>query len=183
MGHQFLKRIVIERAMMKIRYLEPSDDRKAISRIYELSWKYAYAGIIPQDYLDQIPEGRWADKIVTPGWNTLVCIENGEYIGTSSFCRSRFEQYSESGEVISIYFLPEYMGKGYGYRLLSKVVNELKNQGFEEVFLWVLEDNHRARKFYEKFGFLCTGDYIEDSIGGKELREVRYIYRFNNEKE
>lgn len=53
----------------------------------------------------------------------------------SSFCRSRFEQYSESGEVISIYFLPEYMGKGYGYRLLSKVVNELKNQGFEEVFL------------------------------------------------
>lgn len=62
--------------------------------------------------------------------------------------------------------------KGYGYRLLSKVVNELKNQGFEEVFLWVLEDNHRARKFYEKFGFLCTGDYIEDSIGGKELREV-----------
>ena len=168
---------------MKIRYLEPSDDRKAISRIYELSWKYAYAGIIPQDYLDQIPEGRWADKIVTPGWNTLVCIENGEYIGTSSFCRSRFEQYSESGEVISIYFLPEYMGKGYGYRLLSKVVNELKNQGFEEVFLWVLEDNHRARKFYEKFGFLCTGDYIEDSIGGKELREVRYIYRFNNEKE
>ena len=71
----------------------------------------------------------------------------------------------------------------YGYRLLSKVVNELKNQGFEEVFLWVLEDNHRARKFYEKFGFLCTGDYIEDSIGGKELREVRYIYRFNNEKE
>ena len=57
MGHQFLKQIVIERAMMKIRYLVPSDDRKAISSIYEISWKYAYAGIIPQDYLDQIPEG------------------------------------------------------------------------------------------------------------------------------
>lgn len=62
-----------------------------------------------------------------------------------------------------------------GHQFLKQIV--------EEVFLWVLEDNHRARKFYEKFGFLCTGDYIEDSIGEKELREVRYIYRFNNEKE
>lgn len=43
-----------------------------------------------------------------------------------------------------------------------------------------MEDNHRARKFYEKFGFLCTGDYIEDSIGGKELREMLLVLEENH---
>lgn len=100
-----------------------------------------------------------------------------EYIGISSFCRSRFEKYTDSGEIISIYLLPEYMRKGYGRELLNFAINELTKQGFKEVFLWVLEENYGARKFYENFGFECTCDYLYDNIGGKDLREIRYIYR------
>jgi len=44
--------------------------------------------------------------------------------------------------------------------------------------LWVLEENTHARRFYEKNGFSCTDDYREDVIGGKTLREVRYVYQF-----
>ncbi len=164
---------------MEIRYIKPADNREKISKIYENSWRYAYKGIIPQDYLDAIPEGRWVRNLDIPGWSTMVCVENGEYIGTSSFCRSRLEQYPDSGEVISIYFLPEYIGKGYGGKLLEAVISELKNQGFTEVFLWVLEENTTARQFYEKHGFKCSGDYLQENIGGKDLREVRYVYQFN----
>ena len=120
---------------MEIRFINPADNREKISKIYENSWRYAYKGIIPQDYLDAIPEGRWVKNSDIPGWSTMVCVENGEYIGTSSFCKSRFEQYPDSGEVISIYFLPEFMGKGYGYKLMEAVMGELKKQGFTEVFL------------------------------------------------
>ena len=179
-AHDLIEKEISNRGRrdMEIRYISSADDKNAISRIYEKSWKCAYRGMIPQEYLDSIPEGRWAEKVDNPEWSTMVCIENGEYIGTSSFCRSRFEQFPDSGELISIYFLPEYMGKGYGGKLLNIVMEELKKQGFSEVFLWVLEENHRARKFYEKYGFECTHDYLEDCIGGKNLREVRYVYRF-----
>ena len=34
-----------------------------------------------------------------------------------------------------------------------------------------------AKNFYEHFEFLQTEDYLVDTIGGKELREVRFIYR------
>jgi hypothetical protein len=51
---------------MEIRYIASSDDRTAISRIYEESWKYSYRGIIPQELLDALPESRWADKIDIP---------------------------------------------------------------------------------------------------------------------
>ena len=68
------------------------------------------------------------------------------------------------------------MRKGYGSKLLEAVMNELKNQGFTEVFLWVLEENSIARRFYEKYGFQCSDDYRVDNIGGKDLRELRYVY-------
>ena len=100
------------------------------------------------------------------------------YIGTSSFCRSRFEQHPDSGEVISIYFMPDFIGKGYGHQLFETVLGELRKQGYLEVFLWVLEENVRARHFYESYGFSKTDDYLNDNIGGKEVREVRYVYRF-----
>ena len=164
---------------MEIRYINPSDNREEIRKIYEKSWRFAYKCIIPQGYLDAIPAGGWVKNFDIPGWSTMVCVENGEFIGTSRFCRSRFEKYPNAGEVISIYFLPEFMGKGYGSKLLEAVMGELKNRGFTEVFLWVLEENNIARRFYEKNGFKCSYDYLDDNIGGKALREVRYVYQFH----
>ena len=163
---------------MEIRYINKSDNRFSISRIYEESWKYAYSGIIPQEYLDSIPKGRWADKVTTPGWSTMVCIENGRFIGTSSFCKSRFPEYGDVGEVISLYLLPDYIGQGYGSRLLWAVLNELKKAGYQEAFLWVLEENKNAIRFYEKNGFIPSGDHHYINIGGRNLREIRLIRRF-----
>lgn len=160
---------------MEIRYLAPTDDRMAISRIYEESWKYAYQGIIPQDYLNSIPKGHWASNFDNPDWKTLICVDDGRIVGTSSFCKSRLEQFHDWGEVISIYLLPDYMGKGYGKVLMSATLSELKLQGYEHVFLWILEENMRARRFYEKYGFSQTTDFLEARIGGKKLREIRYI--------
>ncbi len=60
---------------------------------------------------------------------------------------------------------------------MKSTLSELKMQGYENIFLWVLEENIRARHFYEQFGFSPTDDFLVDSIGGKELREVLYIYK------
>ena len=162
---------------MEIRYIIPTDDRMEISKLYEESWKCTYKGIIPQDYLDSISNGHWSSTLDNPNWKTLICIDNGRIVGTSSFCKSRFEQFRDWGEVISIYLLPNYIGKGYGKALMKSTISELKKQGYENIFLWVLEENSRARHFYEQFGFSPTEDFLDDNIGGKELREVRYIYK------
>lgn len=161
---------------MEIRTLAQEDDRRAVSRVYEQSWRHAYAGIVPEDYLDAIPCGRWADVLDTPGRHSLLCIVEGEIVGTSSFSASRYEQFGDAGEVISLYVLPEYAGKGYGTALLRAALAGLQGLGFDEAFLWVLEDNAGARRFYERFGLTCTEDYLGTTIGGRDLREVRYVY-------
>lgn len=159
---------------MEIRHINQSDDRFAISHIYEESWKFAYKNIIPQSYLDNIPAGRFISNLDKEGMNTLVLLEDGMFIGTSCYCESRFSDFSNFGEVVSIYLLPQYIGKGYGKFLLDAVVGELEQIGFDDIFLWVLEDNLRARKFYEEAGFMPSGNYLDDNIGGKKLREIQY---------
>lgn len=93
------------------------------------------------------------------------------------YCRARCPKFDGFGEIVAIYFLPGYIGKGYGKELLRVVIRQLKKLGFQDIFLWVLEDNLRARKFYEKEGFSFSGNYQEDMIGGKKLREMQYCYR------
>ncbi len=53
----------MEMLYLEIRYMIKSDDRLAISKVYEESWKYAYQGTVPQDYLNSIPEGQWGSHI------------------------------------------------------------------------------------------------------------------------
>lgn len=107
----------------------------------------------------------------------MICIDDDCFIGTSSFGKSRFEKFSDWGEIISIYLLPDYLGKGYGKILLQAAISELEKMGYKNIFLWVLRENIRARCFYERFGFSRTDDYLDDNIGGKELQEIRYIYK------
>lgn len=164
---------------MVIRRITANDSREEISNIYEQSWKYAYKGIIPQKYLDSIPNGHWCPALDNPDRHTLIMLDRDKIIGTSSYCKSRFKDYKNWGEIISIYFLPEYMGKGYGKDLLEQAVEELKKMGFIKIFLWVLEDNHRARHFYEKFGFKNNGNYMDNVMTGKQLRELQYVYFIN----
>lgn len=165
----------IEMNHMIIRKVNPSDSREEISNVYEQSWKTVYMGIIPQDYLDSIPKGQWCGSLDYPDRYNLVMLDGDKIISTSSYCKSRFENYRDWGEIISIYFLPEYMGKGYGKDLLEQAVQELKAMGFKQIFLWVLEDNHRARHFYEKCGFKNSGEYMDNVIGGKQLCELQYV--------
>lgn len=80
------------------------------------------------------------------------------------------------GEIVSIYLLPEYIGKGWGKALLQRALEELRKEGYGDIFLWVLEENRNARGFYERMGFRKREIYLNDNIGGRDLREIQYVY-------
>jgi ribosomal protein S18 acetylase RimI-like enzyme len=66
-----------------------------------------------------------------------------------------------SGALLSkIYFLPDSVGKKYGETLFRAVIDEVRERG--ETFLWleVLENNPRARKFYESLGMRHIQDVL-----------------------
>ncbi len=160
---------------MEIRTLTEGDDLMKVSNVYEQSWKSAYKDIIPQSYLDSIPVGRWATGLDKPDRHNIILTDGDIITGTSCFCASRWEKFAGYGEIVSVYLLPEYKGKGYGRQLVGRAVSELSRMGFEKILLWVLEENTNARRFYEHLGFTENGEVLDDNIGGKDLRELMYI--------
>ena len=81
------------------------------------------------------------------------------------------------GEIVSLYLREPYAGRGLGRALLEAAAAALAALGFEDIFLWVLEENGRARRFYERAGFAASGEAMECEIGGRALRELRYVRR------
>ena len=163
-----------------IRYAKQYDIQ-GMADVYVFSWQAAYKDILPQDYLNSLTSQRWKTSYqATLGKEgmpkAVVMIHGDRIIGVSSFNKTRDTDLSEKyGEVISIYLLPEYWHKGLGTILLEWVIEQLKAIGFSNCAIWTLEDNKRAQKTYERFGFARDGGVNELEIGGCIVRDIRYI--------
>ena len=85
------------------------------------------------------------------------------------------KSYLNWGEIVSIYIHPDYFRKGYGQKILDVALTDMKIDGFQNCYLWVLKENMNARHFYEKNGFQCNQDIFNLEIMGKKLTDIRYV--------
>nr|UWI51934.1 GNAT family N-acetyltransferase [Clostridioides difficile] len=158
------------------------DDVEDISEIYAQSWKTAYKGIIPQDYLDNLKNDFWVetfkDLIENNKITAKMVFDNKKSIGCIAYGNSRDDTLKDWGEIVSLYLLPQYFGKGVGNEIFQSAIDDMKLAGFSNIYLWVLEENQRARKFYEKHGFYCNNDIYTVKIMDKKINDIRYIYTF-----
>ena len=151
-------------------------------------WQDAYIGIIPDDYLVNMPtqlekRTEWNRQTLSkPGDCEYLCVTyNDEMIGRLVYSKCRDEDKAETntGEIHAIYLLADYWGKGYGKQMMDFAISQLSQEGYQEVIVWVLEYNNRARRFYEKYGFVLDGANKEIEIG-ETLIEVRYVFYLTN---
>lgn len=153
-------------------------DSEALASVHVKSWRQAYAGLIPQWYLDGLDVGRRADswRHVLQGTETAAFLDfDGEQLaGFAAVGACRDPDASESwGELAALYYLQPYWGKGRSSLLLSVALEELRGRSFDLVTLWVLHDNFRAISFYTKCGFRLDGAEKTDEREGFALRELR----------
>lgn len=164
--------------MYNIRYATVNDT-KILGEIHSKSWKSTYKGIVPDEILDNITSSKrekYFKKALSEKWEEdAIIFKDGIPVGLICIGKCRDDDKQEcSGEIWGIYLLPEYWSIGIGSELFQWGIKELKRRGYKEITLWVLEENLRARKFYEKFDFYHDGTVKEIKIG-KLLKEYRYI--------
>lgn len=151
--------------------------------VHAMSWRKSYSGIIPKEFLDNFtPEKRtdiFRKTLLSSQDEFYIAYLNKQPMGMLVLGKSRDDEANENmGEIESIYLLPEYWDKGYGKQLMDFAVNRLKELSYRMVTLWVLEENKRARTFYERYGFVFDGTKKKINIG-KQLIEIRYVYYIN----
>ena len=70
-------------------------------------------------------------------------------------------------ELYALYVTPAWWSTGAGGDLMRRVLEETRAGGYPRIILWVLEQNARARQFYERSGFRLDGrSYQPDWLGG-----------------
>lgn len=167
---------------IRIREAEHSDAR-AMARVHVDSWRTAYEGIVPADYLADLSydsrESWWEQVLATerPGVKTFVAeTDRGEIVGLAGAGPERQGDPTYRAELYVIYLLAVYQRQGLGHRLFSRVVQSLLRGGFNSLLVWVLEDNLGACRFYESVGGEQVGCQTI-TIGGADLVEVSYGWK------
>jgi ribosomal protein S18 acetylase RimI-like enzyme len=158
------------------------EDAAEIANVHINSWRESYAGLMPQEFLDDRPlyfRNRfrlWKKVTVDPTNRTYVaeCPLNG-VIGFINGSAARDKEYAEYAEVYCIYLLKKYQRKNIGSELLKMYFEEMKNKGFKKVYLWVLKDNPSII-FYEISGGKHNGHVKEAEIAGVKMQELCYVW-------
>lgn len=156
------------------------EDAAAIADVHVLTWQAAYEHVFGEERLAGIGERRraqWEEWLADqqPRWQVLVAEVAGRVVGFASVGESRDE--AGKGELAAIYVLPDAWGSGAGSALMASALEELR--GYSSATLWVLEDNPRARRFYEREGWILDGGRREEEFLGVTVVELRYHISFD----
>jgi GNAT superfamily N-acetyltransferase len=156
------------------------EDDYRIEDLRVATWRVAYAHLIPADYFD----GWDYDAVIASRQggrtNDVVAYvaeeSDGALSGFSFGGPSRDEGCEGAGEVYSLYVAPRFWGGGQGNLLMQRTLHDLAS--YTDTYLWVLRDNPRARRFYERWGFEPDGTEQMCSLPKRlALPEVRYRLR------
>jgi ribosomal protein S18 acetylase RimI-like enzyme len=157
-----------------------TEDATAIGHVRTRTWQAAYAHIFPPEQLETLTAEsvveRWRRAIAEP-WShmhTLVAEVGGVVSGFASLGAAWDEAEAVTGELFSIYVLPEASGRGLGRALMAETLARLRAEGFAQAILWVFEDNPRTRRFYELCGWQLDGGVKDEEWLGTTARELRY---------
>lgn len=160
------------------------EDAQRIGEVRVRSWQRGYLGLIPQNYLDSMDPadglaarvGRLRDANWSSGGCFVVIDDDDELTGFAEFGATRDTDApaTRTGEVMSIYLIPQAWGEGHGRALMAAALRHLTECGYGQVTLWVLDSNDRARRFYAAAGFAPDGETKVDESRGFPLTEVRY---------
>ncbi len=162
-------------------------DIPEIARIHVRSWQEAYAGQVPQDYLDNMNvedrQKKWEEIFhgkTTEDDNLYLALEDNKPVGFISFGRGRDDEMQKSGEIYAVYLLREAWGKSAGYALFKTAQQKFLEQGFNTFYLWVLDTNRNAIAAYERWGGKADASLTKNQvIGDKPVKETVIKFDMN----
>lgn len=155
------------------------DDAERCALVHHLVWRATYSDLVPASFWATATLAsrtasweHWLSVETPPGHAPITVAEvDGVVIGHAlagpAADVAGFPPVHDV-QLYQLYVLPEHHGAGVGQALLDAVVPGPAQ-------LWVAEGSPRARRFYERNGFVPDGPrYTDDDFGGiVAIRMVR----------
>ena len=155
-------------------------DAEGIARAHTESWQTSYRGILPDTVLDRIDVGQRVEtrkKILRDrSVFQLVAYDltHGDIVGFCDAGPSR-RHVPFAGEVYAIYLMHHAKRHGLGQDMWQQVSEHFRGRGMTSMIVWVLDNNHHARRFYEAMGGR-PASRLQSRVGGFPVTELSYVW-------
>jgi GNAT superfamily N-acetyltransferase len=156
------------------------DDAEEIARTHVASWRASYRGILPDDVLDGLDVGHRASsrRSILRDQTSLHLVayevSGGDIVG---FCDAgpRRRDVPYDGEIYALYLEHRAKRYGLGREMFEQSLDWLSARGMRSLVIWVLEENHHARRFYEAMGGR-EALRVRSSVGRFPVWELGYVW-------
>jgi GNAT superfamily N-acetyltransferase len=135
-----------------------------MSRIHALGWRDTYKGFVPDEYMEkEITDDHWVSifrgNYESGSCHGLLLYRDDTPVACINYCPVRMKNYNTDGdddwavlnapyagwgEIASFYTHPAERSKGYGGFLMEEALRRLSQEGYRDVFVFVLRENEKA---------------------------------------
>ena len=159
------------------------EDARAIAALHVMSWRSAYTGLVPDEFLaGPVEEDRrtlWESRLSVPDDARLVLKavdERGAMVGFTCVLRDADPAWGPLLD--NLHVTPELNGQRIGALLLraSREWSSAVSPG-QPMHLWVLEGNVQARHFYDRERGEVVERQIVELTAGIFVPALRYVWR------
>ena len=150
-------------------------DAAAIDTIFRTSFCDTFAHLYSAEdlglFLAKFTREAWEGELDDPAYAFLLAEAGGEAVGYVKLgpLVLPVEAGADANELRQIYVVKGQHGSGIGAALMDWALGEAKARGAGTLYLTVYTDNHRAKRFYERYGFVVVGRY--DFMVGNQADE------------
>lgn len=112
-------------------------------------------------FLQNHSTANWQKELGDPAFEVRVAERDGQLVGYVKLGPPHlpFEPRGEAAELRQLYVVEEMKGQGIAHELIQWAIERSRDLGADFLYLSVFTENHRARKFYEKYDFEPEGTY------------------------
>ncbi|MFL6763764.1 MAG: GNAT family N-acetyltransferase [Sphingomicrobium sp.] len=151
---------------MTISYRDATQaDAPALRELFAESFVETFGHLYrPEDlneFLDGNSNAKWDANLSDPEVAIRVAEMNGDVAGFVELAPKQlpYETAAPAIELRRLYLRKDAHGRGISDELMKWALKEAAARGAQELVLSVYIDNHRARRFYERYGFEAVGKY------------------------
>lgn len=142
-----------------------SEDAAIIERLYRESFVDTFGHLYGPADLSAFLAGAtvedWREELKDPDMHFRIAFADGRPAGFARVGPGTMPKQMQHGavELRQLYLLPEFKGQGIATVLMDWVIDDARGRGAQHLYLSVFVDNHRARRLYQRYGFVEEGPY------------------------
>ena len=140
-------------------------DAATLDRLFDTSFCDTFAHLYkPADldtFLKSFGIDDWEAQLRDPAFAARIAEVDGEPVGYVKLGPLKLPIEAKSPALLldQLYVLKQQHGRGIAQSLMEWAADEAARRGARELYLTVFTDNHRARRFYDRYGFEAVGRY------------------------